>query len=29
MGIRTIMFRQERGAVMAADGYSRMSPRSA
>ena len=28
-GIRPIIFRQERGAVMAADGYSRMSPRSA
>ena len=26
-GIRPIMFRQERGAVMAADGYSRMSNR--
>ena len=26
-GIRPIMFRQERGALMAADGYSRMSNR--
>ena len=26
-GIRTIMFRHERGAVMAADGYSRMNDR--
>lgn len=26
-GIRTIMFRQERGAIMAADGYSRMHNR--
>ena len=26
-GIRTIMFRQERGAIMAADGYSRMNDR--
>ena len=26
-GIRTIMFRQERGALMAADGYSRMNNR--
>jgi len=26
-GIRTVMFRQERGALMAADGYSRMSDR--
>ena len=26
-GIRTIMFRQERGALMAADGYSRMKDR--
>ena len=26
-GIRTIMFRQERGALMAADGYSRMNDR--
>ena len=26
-GIRTIMFRQERGALMAADGYSRMHDR--
>jgi thiamine pyrophosphate-dependent acetolactate synthase large subunit-like protein len=26
-GIRTIMFRQERGAIMAADGYSRMNHR--
>ena len=26
-GIRTIMFRQERGALMAADGFSRMSNR--
>ena len=26
-GIRTIMFRQERGAIMAADGYSRQSDR--
>ncbi|MDP6666545.1 MAG: thiamine pyrophosphate-binding protein, partial [Dehalococcoidia bacterium] len=24
-GIRPVMFRQERGAIMAADGYSRMS----
>ena len=23
-GIRTLMFRQERGALMAADGYSRL-----
>jgi thiamine pyrophosphate-dependent acetolactate synthase large subunit-like protein len=27
-GIRTIMFRQERGALMAADGYSRMQDRN-
>ena len=27
VGIRTIMFRQERGALMAADGYSRMNDR--
>jgi thiamine pyrophosphate-dependent acetolactate synthase large subunit-like protein len=27
-GIRTIMFRQERGAIMAADGYSRMNDRT-
>ena len=27
-GIRTIMFRQERGALMAADGYSRMYDRN-
>lgn len=27
-GIRTIMFRQERGALMAADGYSRMNDRT-
>ncbi|MDA0366023.1 MAG: thiamine pyrophosphate-requiring protein [Chloroflexi bacterium] len=27
VGIRTIMFRQERGALMAADGFSRMSNR--
>src|ERR671919_1812526 len=26
-GIRTIMFRQERGAIMAADGFSRMNDR--
>ena len=26
-GIRTVMFRQERGAIMAADGYSRMNDR--
>jgi thiamine pyrophosphate-dependent acetolactate synthase large subunit-like protein len=26
-GIRTLMFRQERGAIMAADGYSRMNNR--
>ena len=26
-GIRTLMFRQERGAVMAADGYSRLNER--
>ncbi|MFB3119107.1 MAG: thiamine pyrophosphate-binding protein, partial [Stenotrophomonas maltophilia] len=26
-GIRTIMFRQERGALMAADGYSRLNNR--
>src|SRR5438445_12782315 len=26
-GIRPIMFRQERGAIMAADGYSRMNNR--
>ena len=26
-GIRTIMFRQERGAIMAADGYSRLNER--
>lgn len=26
-GIRTIMFRQERGAIMAADGFSRVSDR--
>ena len=26
-GIRTIMFRQERGAIMAADGYSRVNDR--
>ena len=26
-GIRPIMFRQERGALMAADGFSRMSDR--
>ena len=26
-GIRTVMFRQERGALMAADGYSRMNDR--
>ena len=26
-GIRTMMFRQERGAIMAADGYSRLSGR--
>ena len=26
-GIRTVMFRQERGAVMAADGYSRLNGR--
>lgn len=28
VGIRTIMFRQERGALMAADGFSRMNDRS-
>ena len=28
VGIRTIMFRQERGALMAADGYSRMNDRN-
>ena len=27
-GIRTVMFRHERGAIMAADGYSRMNDRS-
>ncbi len=27
-GIRTVMFRQERGAIMAADGYSRMMNRN-
>jgi thiamine pyrophosphate-dependent acetolactate synthase large subunit-like protein len=27
-GIRTIMFRQERGAMMAADGYSRLNDRT-
>ncbi len=27
-GIRTIMFRQERGALMAADGYSRLNDRT-
>src|SRR5689334_25191695 len=27
-GIRPIMFRQERGAIMAADGYSRMNNRN-
>ena len=27
VGIRTIMFRQERGALMAADGYSRINDR--
>ena len=27
-GIRTIMFRQERGAIMAADGFSRVSNRN-
>ena len=27
-GIRTVMFRQERGALMAADGYSRMNDRN-
>ena len=27
-GIRTIMFRQERGAIMAADGFSRVSDRT-
>ena len=27
-GIRTLMFRQERGALMAADGYSRMNDRN-
>jgi thiamine pyrophosphate-dependent acetolactate synthase large subunit-like protein len=27
-GIRTIMFRQERGAIMAADGFSRVSDRN-
>ena len=27
VGIRTIMFRQERGALMAADGYSRLNDR--
>ena len=26
-GIRTVMFRQERGALMAADGYSRLNNR--
>ena len=26
-GIRTIMFRQERGAIMAADGFSRVNNR--
>ena len=26
-GIRTVMFRQERGAIMAADGYSRLNDR--
>ena len=26
-GIRTVMFRHERGAVMAADGFSRMNDR--
>ena len=26
-GIRTVMFRQERGAIMAADGYSRLNQR--
>lgn len=28
VGIRTIMFRQERGALMAADGFSRMNDRN-
>ena len=28
VGIRTIMFRQERGALMAADGYSRLNDRN-
>ena len=27
-GVRTIMFRQERGAIMAADGYSRLNNRN-
>lgn len=27
LGIRTVMFRQERGAIMAADGYSRVNDR--
>ena len=27
-GIRTVMFRHERGAVMAADGYSRVNDRN-
>ncbi|MCH8294941.1 hypothetical protein IH992_27975, partial [Candidatus Poribacteria bacterium] len=27
-GIRPIMFRQERGAIMAADGYSRVNDRN-
>ena len=27
-GIRTIMFRQERGAIMAADGFSRVNDRT-
>ena len=27
-GIRTIMFRHERGAIMAADGFSRMNDRN-
>ena len=26
-GIRTVMFRQERGAIMAADGFSRVNDR--
>ena len=29
VGIRPVMFRQERGALMAADGFSRMNDRNA